>query len=452
MKLGASSGDKEQSGRGAARRLRAKVTASIPGAAWAVLVGDALSAVGSGLTLPFLLVYLHTVCGIPEGYAGLAVAALAGAGLIGNPLSGWLADRAAPRTALLLGLLTAAGGAGALACVHSTWQAFAATGLMGLGAGIVWPAQDALLATVVESSQLSTVFAVRHATLNVGVGTGAALAGLIADLSSPVSFQLLYLLDAVTFLLFIPILLVAPGLRSRGALRPQTARCPGGGAEGLPGEGIRQVLSDRPFRRLWLVVLLAVTAGAVQIQAAFPIYAIESGGLDAGSLARMYTVNACAVVLMQLPVMRFMKQRLRTRGLAVVCLCWAATWVLTLAGGELGSGVGAVWMFTAAMAVFALGETFLSPTAAPLVNELASDHLRGRYNGLYVLAWTCGSIGGPALAGLLVSGQASLLFAICIAGLLTAAGLARRLERIVPEAVNRAAPTSIHATELVPAD
>lgn len=43
----------------------------LPRLAWLVFGGDALSAVGSGLTLPFLLVYLHQIKGTSYGLAGL---------------------------------------------------------------------------------------------------------------------------------------------------------------------------------------------------------------------------------------------------------------------------------------------------------------------------------------------------------------------------------------------
>ena len=45
---------------------------SLPARAWLVLVGDALSALGSGLTLPFFVVYLSQVRGIDLGLEAAA--------------------------------------------------------------------------------------------------------------------------------------------------------------------------------------------------------------------------------------------------------------------------------------------------------------------------------------------------------------------------------------------
>lgn len=92
----------------------------LPRKAWVLLGGDALSALGSGLTLPFFVVYLHRVHGIELELAALALSALAAAGLVGNPLGGWLSDRLHARRAMIGGLLVNAAGALAVAFVTET--------------------------------------------------------------------------------------------------------------------------------------------------------------------------------------------------------------------------------------------------------------------------------------------------------------------------------------------
>jgi Na+/melibiose symporter-like transporter len=47
----------------------------LPRAAWGFLAGDALSAIGAGMTLPFLVVYLHAVRGLSLVLAGIALGA-----------------------------------------------------------------------------------------------------------------------------------------------------------------------------------------------------------------------------------------------------------------------------------------------------------------------------------------------------------------------------------------
>jgi MFS family permease len=396
----------------------------LPRQAWILLGGVGLSALGSGLTLPFLLVYLNQVRGIGLELAALAVATLALAGLVGNPLGGWLADRFGPRNAVAAGLVVAACGAFSLTLVRQPWHAFAAAAVVGLGAAIVWPAEDALLATVVKPDQRSSAFAVHHALLNAGFGVGAVLAAVLVHESSPRTFELVYVLDGLSFLAFLPILLMLPA-RPALAEQPHTAG------------GFRRVLADRVFLRVWALTALLVAAGYAQYHAAFPAYATGEGGLSAGMLGVAFAANMFVVAGVQLFSLRAMRGRRRTRGLALVALAFAAAWAVTLLAGQLGGGAAALVVFSLAMALLALGETLVPPTLPPLVNDLASDELRGRYNGLSTLAWTSGFITGPAVAGfVLAAGQPEALFlgfAACC-GLVALAAL--RLERRLPASAN----------------
>ena len=86
------------------RGRRSGLLPTLPRPAWVVLGGDFVSAIGSGLTLPFLFIYAHRVRDLSYGTAGLVVATIALASLVGNPLGGAVADRWTPRRALMAGL------------------------------------------------------------------------------------------------------------------------------------------------------------------------------------------------------------------------------------------------------------------------------------------------------------------------------------------------------------
>jgi MFS family permease len=404
-------------------RAARSLVPALPRQAWILLGGVGLSALGSGLTLPFLLVYLNHVRGIELGLAALAVSTVALAGLVGNPLGGWLADRFGPRNAVAAGLVVAALGAFAVAFVREPWHGFAAAAAVGLGAAIVWPAQDALLATVVAPEQRSSVFAVHHALTNAGFGVGAVLAALLVQESSPRTFEVVYVIDGLSFLAFVPILLALP---TRPALeRPRAAG------------GFRAVLADRVFLRVWALTALLVAAGYAQYHAAFPAYATGEGGLSVAMLGVAFAANMFVVAGVQLVSLRAMRGRRRTRGLALVAVAFAAAWAVTLLAGHLGGGAAALVVFSLAMALLALGETLVPPTLPPLVNDLASDELRGRYNGLSTLAWTTGFITGPAVAGLvLAAGRPEMLFLGFIACCALVALASLRLERRLPATAN----------------
>ncbi|MFN2544776.1 MAG: MFS transporter, partial [Actinomycetota bacterium] len=97
-------------------------------------------------------------------------------------------------------------------------------------------------------------------------------------------------------------------------------------------------------------------------------------------------------------------------------------------------------------------ETLLGPTLNPIVNDLAPDELRGRYNGVSTLAWTTGFMLGPTIAGFaLAAERPAELFLGLVVACGVAAVLARRLEAVLPAQVNRIGEGEPEVTDTAPA-
>ena len=52
--------------------------------------------------------------------------------------------------------------------------------------------------------------------------------------------------------------------------------------------------------------------------------------------------------------------------------------------------------------LFGFGETMFQPTIPAMTNDLAPDHLRGRYNALSSGFFQLGGIAGPVVAGFML--------------------------------------------------
>lgn len=401
----------------------------LPETAWRVLAADAASAVGTGLTLPFLLVYLHSARGMGLAVAGAVAATIGVASLVGNPFGGWLADRSGPKSALVAGLSAAVLGACCWAVADSVPWAFTAAALSGLGVSICLPAQASLLACLVQPRQRSSVFAVGNGTLNVGLAAGGLLAALIVDAANPGTFVLLYLLDAASFAIALGMVLT---VRTPSRPADPADRQPGPGAA-APG-GFRTVLRDRAMIGVLLLAAFLSTAGFGQFNSALPVLATEHGGLAAGQLGLVFAANTAAVVLAQLLVLRLLAGRGRSRSAAMIGPLWALCWCLVLAAVVLAdAATGVLVLFVVAAVVFGIGETLLWPTLPAVVNDLAPAPLRGRYNGTFSLALTTGLVAGPALAGLaLAHGQPQALLLVSVAVCLGCGAAARGLGRLLP--------------------
>ena len=394
-----------------------KVTSVIPDLprrTWILLAGDAFSAIGNGMILPFTIIYLHRVRGFEIEIAALTLSFLSVVGLAAGPIAGILIDRFGSRRVLLSALFLSMVGSFAFIPVREPWQGFVAAGISGAGLASFWPSIQALLSQSVEPHQRSAVFSVHYAALNLGIGIGGITGGFVADISAPITFQRLYVVDAVTF---IPsMLLLATVLKSLG---PQPE---------IPAEEVEvsgsylQVFRDRVFVRVWLLMVLLVTVGYSQLESSFPAYATGAGGVGTEALGIAFAGNTFFIVISQLIVLKRVEGKRRTDLIFILCIVWALCWAVTLAAGALDAGWAQAG-FLMAMVVFAFGETLLSPTIPAIVNDLAPDKLRGRYNAVYTLAWSTGSIIGPAVAGVFLGARLATLFFSCLIALCVGAGL-----------------------------
>lgn len=180
-----------------------------------ILVGTLLSSIGRGLTLPFLFIYLTDVRGFSDPRAGLVIGWYGVVTLALSPLGGTLIDRFGARRVVLPCLLVSAVGTGSLALVSGTASAFAVITLIAIGSSAIWPGQNTILASLTDPDEQQRVYGLNFALLNLGVGVGGLISGAVVDVTRPVTFQLVYLLDALSYLIPALILLSLPRVGHR---------------------------------------------------------------------------------------------------------------------------------------------------------------------------------------------------------------------------------------------
>ncbi len=146
-------------------------------------------------------------------------------------------------------------------------------------------------------------------------------------------------------------------------------------------------------------------------------------------------------MLLQLVVLQRIEGRRRTRIIAVMGVVWAFSWVLLGLSGLVPGTLGATLLVAACASVFAFGETLLQPTVPALVNDLAPDHLRGRYNALSSGAFQLAAVIAPPISGLLIGhALGDVYIGLLVVGCLVCGVLAiARLEQQLPAARQRRA-------------
>ncbi len=388
-------------------------------------LGGLVSAFGNGLLVPFLFIYLHNVRDISLGVAGLIVATNAFVSIVAGPISGPLVDRYGGRRVLGLALVIDAIGFAAFALVHTPWQGFVVAAVVGVGTGFFWPAQSTLLASLSPPDRRHATFAMQRVMMNLGIGLGALVGGLIAVVDKPGTFVVLFIADAATFLVYLVVLTVAvPG----ASLAPRD-----------PGErpgSYGQVLRHGSFMAVIGLNTLFIFAGMSGFEL-LPVFAKNEAGVSELAIGTIFFVNTVVIVVAQLPIAKLSEGHRRMRMLAVLGFLWAACWVaVSIVGGNV-DGRSAAVLFAVVMGAFGIGECIHGAVQAPLVTDLAAPRLLGRYMALSALSWQLGFALGPALGGFLLAvtpgGTWLVWAALCAAG----AFLALALERTIPLAARR---------------
>jgi MFS family permease len=94
-------------------------------------------------------------------------------------------------------------------------------------------------------------------------------------------------------------------------------------------------------------------------------------------------------------------------------------WTLLGASALLPGSLGATLLVAACASVFALGETLMQPSLPAMVNDMAPDHLRGRYNAVTSVGFQAASVAAPPVAGVMIGNDLGLLWiGVLLCGLL----------------------------------
>jgi MFS family permease len=412
----------------------------LPRSVWLVQVGGLVNSLGNGIVLPFIVIYLHNVRGISFAEAGFALAFGGVAALLAGLVAGSTVDRIGGRNTLLLGLLLQSAAFILFPLIREPWQAFALLALEGAGTACFWPGQSTLLARLTPPTERHSAYALQRVSMNLGMGLGGVIGGLIATTSDPESFTKLFLLDAATFLVFVGVL--------------STIKEPPMPEEEEPEEadaGYGAVVRDRNFVALLGLNVLFVAVG-YEVFALLPPFAKNYAGVGERWIGLIWLANTLLIVIIQLPVSKALEGRRRMAALALMNVLWAVAALIVLAAGGLLSGTSAAIVLITATIVFGLGETLQGPTQAPLVADLAPDRLRGRYFALGSMSWSAGSILGPAVGGPLLGWHPLAVWPIAAGVCVFSAFGCLALERRLPEGIRRTPrPQPVTVTPLTPA-
>ena len=352
----------------------------IPRAVIVLIIGGFIQSVGNSLMWPLNSLFMHTVLGRTLTEAGTLLAIQAAVSLLGQFMSGFLADRFGPKRIMIIGLVGAVLSVGAIG-IFPVWRVYApAFVLFGLAQAFIFVPLYALIHAVWPEGGRRG-FNLLYVSNNAGVAVGTAIGGMIAQ----VSFRLIFSLNAVAFLIYL--LLVIIGVSERNApihLIP-------------PLQQTERLTKDKGFK-----VLLALGGGIffvwgayIQLVTILPVV-MNQLGFSLVSYSVLWTLNGIFVVTLQ-PIINW------------VIHAWAQSFkrqfylasVLLTIGYVILLGKFPYTSYIFAMLILTLGEMLILPAVPAAAAQLAPPGKKGAYQGIIGGATSGGRMVGPLLGGMM---------------------------------------------------
>ncbi|WP_310717843.1 MDR family MFS transporter [Streptomyces lydicus] len=391
--------------RGPARLRRAALesVSGLPRQFWWLWTSTLINRLGA-FVATFLALYLTVERGHSASYAGLVGALYGLGGVISSVGAGVLTDRLGRRPTMLVAQLSTAASVALLGFMTDPVAIAAVAGVVGMATNASRPAVQAMMADIVAPEDRVRAFALNYWAINLGFAVSSTAAGLIAQHG----YLALFLGESTLVLACaLVVFFKLPESRPAATATATASDDRDAGGSGPAAVSMRTVVRDGRFMTVVGLNLLL----ALIFQQAYVSMPVSMGqdGFSSADFGTVIAVNGVLVVLLQIPVTRFIEHRS-----PAMLLIGSA--LLAGYGFGLTALAGSVAMYALAVVVWTLGEIINSPTQMGLVVRLSPLHGRGRYQGMYSLSWSVASLAAPLLGGTVIDHYgADVLWAGCAA-------------------------------------
>lgn len=399
-----------------------------------------IDAVGTGMFLPFSLLFFLATTSLPLTQIGLALSIAAVVRIPVTIAAGPLSDRFGPRAAIVTSQLLQAAGFASYLFVHGFWTLVAAAVLVQIGNSIFWVAYAPLIFAIAAEGEREHWFALCTALRTAGLAAGGVIAGATVALGGRPGFLGVAAANAASFVL-------AAFLSARS--RAGTA-APDQGTESRAGSGgsWKPLLRDYAFLG-FVAVNVGITFLALAVPLALPVFLVKILGLPAWAPGVTLALNAILVAASAPIVMRAISGRQRRHVLTVSQACMIVAFAVFLLA-QLLTAEAAIALVLIAVVPVAACEVMQAAVVPAVVTESATPQTLGRYTSAYQVTFSIGDIIVPAIVtAALRAGAATLWLPLSAVALLDLAAvplLARRMTALTRR-VGQAPPASASQAE-----
>lgn len=374
---------------------------------WVLFYSRLIDGVGFSIVGPFLALFMYDTMDAPLALAGLVLTVAGVAGAVGSLVGGLAADRFGRWGVMTYSMLLRTSTFLALAFVISYWpNLWGIAGLLSVNyffGGAFEPANNAMVADVVEPAKRLEAFGLLRVAWNLGFAFGPMVGGIIMSYSYFASFL------ASAMISLFAALIVAYYLKESYIPRPMERR---------PSVW-REISSVRPLFLAFCIILIPMIVMSGQFGTTFTVYSSDRLLLSTTVIGLVFGLNGLMVVLFQIPIARWLGKRNMYLGMAGGTLLYCLGY-LSLAAVTDGFGLAL------AMVVITLGELVVVPISMDLTVAMSGEEERGKYLGIYGLITSFGWFSASLVGGVLYDSLTDnwlLWSAVSALGLLTVLGM-----------------------------
>ncbi len=361
----------------------------LPRQIWILALGRLLSEIGSGFTIFYAPIFFVQQVGLSATSVGLALGSASISGVAGRLISGTYADRWGRKPVLLLSTVVLAIACFIFAATDSFLTLIIGCLVQGLGLGLYWPANEAIVADLTDGETRRFAYAITRLADNVGMGLGIIAGGIL--ISSTGAYRNLFIIDGISFCCFL--ITIALGIQETLQSTPKPAQFFG---------GYQTALRDQRLL-VYVLVNIILTIYISQTQTTLPLYfsgfVPQSGaiGFNPQVISTLFTGHLLITIACQLPMIKLLQTLTHARSLMISGGFWILGFIcITMTGTSasyqlLWASLGLGW--------FALAIVAYTPTASALIADFAPSSLRGVYTSINSLCWAAGYAIGPPLGG-----------------------------------------------------
>ncbi|MET9484814.1 MFS transporter [Streptomyces sp. NPDC006638] len=364
------------------RRATRETVSGLPREFWWLWTSTLVNRLGA-FVATFMALYLTMDRGYSASYAGLVVSLHGLGGVVSSLVAGVMTDRLGRRPTMLIAQTSTAGSVALLGFMHDPLAIAGVAFLVGMTSNASRPAVQAMMADIVRPEDRVRAFSLNYWAINLGFAISSAGAGFVAEYSYLAGFlgeALLTFACAVVVFLKLP---ESRPVRVKSAVQTSVVTDVGMGA----------VLRDGRFMS---VVGLSFLVSLIFMQGyvALPV-AMGTDGFTSADYGLAIAVNGVLIVVMQIPVTRFIEHRDPRRLLILSSL-------LAGYGFGLTAFADSIAVYALTVCVWSMAEIVNAPTQTGLVVRLSPVHGRGRYQGMYTLSWAASALVAPLVGGFVI--------------------------------------------------